>query len=119
MRVCPKCGYADSPLWKPLFWKMYWEYMDMLDFVREYPSLADSWGVQDKVRQHKFCKDGNFYYDQEDDYFYYKFAGKTRKMVHRFPKGLESMANRRLFEKTPSEVGFQSPSQIRLLEVKE
>lgn len=85
MKVCPNCGFRDNPLWKPLFWKLYWEYMDAEDFTREYPH------VQFKERK------------AEDQFYYYKQAGKTRKMVHRFPKGFESMANRKLFEKTPSE----------------
>jgi len=39
-------------------------------------------------------------------------------MLHRFPKGYESMANRKLFEKTPSEKGFPHINQAKLLELK-
>jgi len=76
--------------------------MSLEDFWREYPQLKS---VSLSAKRRK-CVEGNFYYDFEDAYFYYKLAGKTRKMVHRFPKGFEAMANRKLFEKTPSEKGF-------------
>lgn len=108
MRVCPKCGFSDDPRWKPLFWKIYWEYAPLEDFKVLIP---------DQI-QRKKCIAGNFWFDFEDKYYYYKLSGKTRQMLRRFPKGYESMANRKLFEKTPSEKGFVSVNQKKLLEVK-
>jgi len=115
MRICPKCGFHDSPSWKPYFWGLYWEYMDFADFKREYPSLLDQ--PFDIFHSHKFCEEGNFYYNFEDNHYYYKIAGKTRKVIRRFPKGFESMANRKLFEKTPSEKSALDLFQKKLLEV--
>jgi len=101
MKVCPRCGFRDSPYWKPLFWKLYWEYMSLEDFEREYPELAEKLIARKDVKSK--CVEGDFYYNIQDSHYYYKIAGKTRVMVHRFPKGFESMVNRKLFEKTPSE----------------
>jgi len=111
MKVCPKCGFKDSPFWKPLFWKLYWEYMNLEDFKNGYP-LLELDIRRNRARQK--CEVGNFYYDFQDEHYYYKLAGKTQKMIHRFPKGYESMANRKLFEKTPSEKGMPDPFQKRL-----
>lgn len=99
MRVCPKCGFRESPFWKPLFWNLYWDYMSEADFFMEYPGFEGEKRLKTKL----LSEDGSIRYDFEDSFYYYKFAGKTRKIIHRFPKGFESMANRKLFEKTPSE----------------
>jgi len=109
MRVCPKCGYSDDPRWKPLFWKIYWEYAPLEDFKELIPN---------KIQRRK-CDVGNFWYDFEDEYYYYKLSGKTRQMLHRFPKGFESMANRKLFEKTPSEKYCLDAEQKKLFEVEQ
>jgi len=83
-----------DPNWKPLYWKLYWQYCP-------YETYVSSHG-QPKIER-KFCKEGNFYYDFEDQLYYYKKAGKTRKMIHRISKRFAMMANRKLYEKTPSE----------------
>lgn len=103
MKVCPKCGFRESPLWKPLYWKLYWWYMPLADFKREFPKYTF---LPFKSLRTKKCVEGNFTYHFEDQFYYYKVAGKTRKMIHRFPKGFESVANKKLFEKTPSEKDF-------------
>ena len=82
---CPNCGYLDNPIWKPLFWKLYGSYADLEDFKREYPHIK----FENKIA--------------EDRYFDYELRGKTRKMVHRFPKAFRMMRKRKLYEKTPSE----------------
>jgi hypothetical protein len=86
---CEKCGYKDNPIWKPLYWKLYTSYADLQDFQREYPELTDELETHFQV---------------EDDYYAYKLAGKTRKVVHRWPKAFAMMRDRKLYEKTPSEI---------------
>jgi len=118
MKVCPKCGHKDSLIWKPLFWKLYWEYADLEDFKNEYTSgNAPYWLFGTKPRSESIK--GGFSYHFEDSQYYYKFAGKTRKMIHRFPKGWEELGNKKLYEKTPSEKGQDDIFQRRLLEVSE
>lgn len=77
--VCLHCGYLDSPIWKPLFWKLYGSYTDLKDFVEEHPDLAIKNEKDKKV---------------EDGYFDYELHGKTRKVVHRFPKAFRMMRQR-------------------------
>lgn len=125
MKVCPKCGHKDSMIWKPLFWKLYWEYTVPLDFIKEIHALEESrsktissfilGGEPKKRKERKFCERGNFYYHFEDDFYYYKISGKTRKMIHRFPKGWEELANKKLYEKTPSEKGQDDIFQKKLM----
>ena len=105
MKICPQCGFRDDPLWKPLFWRLYWEYMPIDDFIKKHPKIYDEiFGFFVVRPKGMFCKDGNFWYHAEDEFYYYRVGGKTRRFTYRFPKGFESMANRKLFEKTPSEV---------------
>jgi len=117
---CPNCGIIikDDPMWKPLAWRIYWDYATQEDFIRRYPQLKEL--VQNSTKRKK-NEVGNFYYHFEDEFFYYQLTSSkaTRKLVRRFPKGYESMANRRLFEKTPSERGktFLNVNQRMLLEV--
>lgn len=101
MKVCPKCGYQDDPMWKPLAWRLYWEYAPLDDFKKGYPQLAS---LTESTKKFK-CEEGNFYYNFEDKFYYYQVTTEraTRELVRRFPKGFESMGNRKLFEKTPSE----------------
>jgi len=96
MKECPKCGYKDDPHWKPYFFHLYWEYAPQEDFKHIIPLKIEK----------KYCKNGDFYYHFEDHYYYYQLGGKTRKIIRRFPKGYESMVNRNLYEKTPSEKGY-------------
>ena len=116
MKECPKCGFKDDPMWKPLAWRIYWEYAPLEDFRRGYPQLADlTKNPKKKIK----CEAGNFYYHFDDEFFYYQVTTKkaTRQMVRRFPKGYESMANRNLFEKTPSEKGEDDIFQRKLSEI--
>ena len=115
MRVCPKCGYRENPMWKPLAWRLYWEYAPLEGFKEGYPELASL--TENLLTKHK-CKVGNFYFHFEDKFYYYQITTKraTRNLVRRFPKGYESMANRNLFEKTPSEKGRDDIFQKKLLE---
>ena len=94
--VCPNCGFQDSPIWKPLFWKLYGSYADFQDFEREFPDLAQKLPT-------KGCK-------TEDQYYDYERKGKTRDMVHRFPKAFKMMRDRTIYEKTPSEKCSQKQS---------
>ena len=98
---CPECGYLDSPIWKPLFWKLYGSYTDWRDFVNEHPKL-----VRKMLIDHK----------AEDKTFEYELRGKTRQVVHRYPKAFRMMRDKKLYEKTPSEKGTPDPLQRRLLE---
>ena len=114
LRVCPKCGYKEDPMWKPLAWRIYWEYADLYSFVRGYPELSI---LALKPPEKKKCEQGNFYYHFEDEFYYYQVTTKKskRQLVRRFPKGFESMANRELFEKTPSEKGEDDIFQKKLV----
>ena len=105
MKVCPKCGHKDDPMWKPLAWRIYWDYADRDTFIKGYPNLAE---LALNPPQKKKCEIGNFYFNFEDKHFYYQVTTKKakRQIVRRFPKGYESMGNRELFEKTPSEKGY-------------
>lgn len=96
--VCPKCNYKDSPIWKPLFWKLYGSYADMTDFLKEHPLLAKTMLETGKA---------------EDEHFIYEKHGKTRVMVHRFPKAFLMMRDSKLYEKTPSEKKFLSAGSSR------
>jgi hypothetical protein len=87
--ACPRCGYVDSPIWKPLFWKLYGSYASFDDFKREHPELAAGMEKGERV--------------VEDETFIYERHGKTRDVVHRFPRAFLIMRDRRLYEKTPSE----------------
>jgi len=115
MRVCPKCHFEDDPMWKPLAWRIYWDYAPQETFIDGYPHFKE---VVFNPPKKKKCESGNFYYHFEDEYYYYQVTTPkaTRKLVRRFPKGFESMGNRDLFEKTPSEKGFHNPNQCRLFE---
>jgi len=106
MKVCPHCGYKDNPLWKPNFFvsMIYWEYAPQEDFKNLIPTKTER----------KFCSLGGFWFDFEDEYYYYKLGGKTRKIIRRFPKGYESMINRKSYEKTPSEKGQPDLFQRKL-----
>jgi hypothetical protein len=55
MRVCPKCGYVDNPLWRPSM-KFAMDFMRYEDFKSEYPHLAE------KVIHRKFLVDEPFVY---------------------------------------------------------
>lgn len=96
MKVCPKCGFEDDPIWKPYFWHLYWEYAPQENFKEMIPLKLER----------KHCESGDFWYHFEDKYYYYYVGGKTRQIIRRFPKGRESMVNQKLFEKTPSEKGL-------------
>jgi len=102
--VCPSCGYLDSPIWKPLFWKLYGSYADFNDFCREHPELLQK--LNDVVKKGKI--------KFEDKYFDYEFRGKTRKVIHRFPKAFRMMRNKKLYEKTPSETGMPDLFQKKI-----
>ena len=90
---CEKCGHLDSPIWKPLYWRLYGAYADFVEFEREHPDLA----LRFKNGEEKL----------EDQYFDYEKHGKTRIVIHRFPKAFRMMRQRKLYEKTPSEKGFK------------
>lgn len=105
MKECPECGFKDDPMWKPLAWRIYWEYAPTPEFMRGYPQLAS---LAENPPPKKKCEAGGFYYHFEDPLFYYQVTTKkaTRQLVRRFPKGFETMGNHALFEKTPSEKDF-------------
>lgn len=85
---CPKCGFHDNPMWKPLYWKPYYAYADYEDFKRDYPALA-----KDLTREKP----------AEDEQYLYYLRGKTRVMVHRIDKLFLHLTDKTIFEKTPSE----------------
>jgi len=92
-------------MWKPLAWRIYWDYTDQQDFRKGYPQLAL---FIDKPPKKQYNSLGNFYFHFEDEFYYYQLTTNRskRKLVRRFPKGYETMANRKLFEKTPTEKGY-------------
>jgi len=82
------CGYDHNPLWKPLFWKLYSCYIPLEDFKKDYPELAEI------IQRTKEVK---------SKHYLYKLAGKTRRVVHRIHLAHVHLADRKLYEKTPSE----------------
>jgi hypothetical protein len=93
-------------MWKPLFWRPYWEYADQESFLLTYPQWHQ---VLEHPPPRRHCVDGDFLYHFEDAFYYYRLTTQKskRRLVFRFPKGYESMGNTKLFEKTPSEKGYQ------------
>lgn len=63
MKVCPKCGYRDPPEWRNLHFQLYTEYMEMEEFERLYPDLAERlksnpYLVQDQHNAYHLTKAG-------------------------------------------------------------
>ena len=56
MRVCPKCGYSENPLWNQSRFAANQMFMRKEDFQREYPDL---WELVDKEKQ---VQQGNYIY---------------------------------------------------------
>jgi len=101
-KICSN-GYDHNPLWKPLYWKLYYQYIPLEDFKREYPTI---WRAMERqIRGKKIVK---------TDHYLYKEAGKTRKVIHRIRLLDLHLANKKLYEKTPSERGQKDPFQRRL-----
>ena len=86
--VCPECGYEDSPIWKPLAWKLYVSYASYDDFIKEHPLLA--------MEKGKTVEDMHYVYRRLS-------SRATRDLVHRYAKAFKPMMVRKLYEKTPSE----------------
>ena len=82
--LCDK-GFDHNPLWRPLYWRLFWEYMPYDDFLKEYPSIV--------------LTDG----DVKTKHYLYRLRGKTRKIVHRIHLKHLHLSDRPLYEKTPSE----------------
>lgn len=55
MRVCPKCGYVENPLWRPSM-KFAMDFMRLDDFKNEYPGIAE------QVTKSKFVVEEPFVY---------------------------------------------------------
>jgi|WetSurMetagenome_2_1015567.scaffolds.fasta_scaffold185371_2 hypothetical protein len=113
LKTCPNCGFQDDPMWKPLAWRLYWEYAPESDFVVAYPNSVRLLNESRNKKPNK-CLTGNFNYHFEDEFYYYQLTTERakRKLVRRFPKGYEAMANRSLFEVTPSERNFLKGTRI-------
>ena len=81
-------GFDHNPLWKPLYWMIYWSYIPLEDFQNGYPQIAKALEDSKEVRT---------------KHYLYKNRGKTRKMVIRIHLNHIHLADRSLYEKTPSE----------------
>ena len=44
MKICPKCGHRDNPLWRHSRYDFNADYMHKDDFTREYPMLNNQLG---------------------------------------------------------------------------
>lgn len=69
MRVCPKCGHVDDPLWRQVPWKFDVDFCHTEDFARMHPDLYE-----------ELCSGHEFAFDET---FAYMFSGKSRKVVWR------------------------------------
>jgi hypothetical protein len=58
MRVCPKCGYAENPLWQQSRFCANYSFMRKEDFQTEYPETFES---LQKTKEHT-TQVGNFIY---------------------------------------------------------
>lgn len=56
MRVCPKCGFQDSPNWENCRFKRDLMVMRLETFKKEYPHLAK------RIEEEKYVRDGQFVY---------------------------------------------------------
>lgn len=62
MRVCPKCGFSDDPLWRHDFFKRDLVYMHKDDFKNNYPELYA------KLEREKYVIEGQFVYHKSKNY---------------------------------------------------
>ena len=62
MRVCPKCGHSDNPLWRNCIFSRDHQFMRIEDFKEAYPHLAE------KIETHKYVRDGQFLYHKGTKY---------------------------------------------------
>jgi hypothetical protein len=62
MRVCPKCGYSDNPLWENCRFKRDLQLMRVEDFKKSYPHLAE------RIESEKYVRDGQFLYHKTTMY---------------------------------------------------
>jgi len=56
MRVCPKCGHVDSPIWKQSAFHQNISFTTLSNIEFETPQLAE------KLRQNRFYSDGVYAY---------------------------------------------------------
>ena len=56
MRVCSKCGHSDNLLWENDRFKRDLQVMQLEDFKREYPLLAE------RIEKEPYLRDGQFLY---------------------------------------------------------
>lgn len=68
MRICPKCGYYESPYWRHSRFS-YW-----IDLI----TLENLWEIEPKLAQ-ELERNGR----AEDKYYVYRLAGKTKRYVER------------------------------------
>jgi len=62
LRVCSKCGYSDNLLWENCRFKRDLQIMQIEDFNREYPQLAE------RILTEKYLRDGQFLYHKTGKY---------------------------------------------------
>ena len=102
MRVCPECGYHDSPYWHHYRWVNDIDTMRWEDFAKEYPQFADM--IMGEIR--------------DDGYHYYRRGGKRAngRYVWRWPKHLGSdYYNMRDFERFKAKNTWKkNPNQTKL-----
>lgn len=62
MRVCPECGYSDNLLWENCRFKRDLQIMQLEDFKREYPEIADL------LEKDNYLRHGSFLYHKTGKY---------------------------------------------------
>jgi hypothetical protein len=72
MKVCPKCGYRDNPIWLNHQYQLHIEYCFLEQFNEAYPNLTM------KMR-------GEI---TEDDFYYYRVTTRGKPCVYRWLKTL-------------------------------
>ena len=63
MRVCPKCGYSDNPLWENCRFKRDLQVMRIEDFKCHYPDLAK------RIEEEPYVQDGQFVYHKTGKFY--------------------------------------------------
>lgn len=104
MRVCPKCGYREPPIWLNHQFQQHVSYARVEDFEKYYPHLAK-----------RIVKAG---YVTSDKYCYYRRSSKGAPFIHRWSKEYGPKGFHLDYEKSNLKKEWVDPTQKKLLEVK-
>lgn len=102
MKVCPKCGYREPPIWLNHQFQQHVTYARVEDFEQYYPNLAK-----------QIVKAG---YVTSDEYCYYRRSKKGAPFIHRWSKEYGPKGFHLDYEKSPFKKDTVDLTQKRLLE---